>query len=143
MNLYPHQKEALALIKDKNRCAVYYDMGLGKTFIGSEKLYDLNAPVNLVICQKSKIDDWINHFKEYYMMYIYDLSNKKELDAFLSSDDTPRIGVINYDLVWRRPELLELSDFTLMLDESSLITNRTAKRSKFILNSFIRNTYFW
>jgi len=29
MNLYPHQIEALELIKDKNRCAVYYDMGLG------------------------------------------------------------------------------------------------------------------
>jgi len=29
MNLYPHQIEALKLIKDKNRCAVYYDMGLG------------------------------------------------------------------------------------------------------------------
>jgi len=44
-----------------------------------------------------------------------------------------KIGVINYDLVWRRPELLKLQDFTLMLDESSLITNRTANRSKFIL----------
>lgn len=29
MNLYQHQTEALELIKDKNRCAVYYDMGLG------------------------------------------------------------------------------------------------------------------
>lgn len=29
MNLYPHQIEALDLIKDKTRCAVYYDMGLG------------------------------------------------------------------------------------------------------------------
>jgi hypothetical protein len=29
MNLYQHQIEALDLIKDYNRCAVYYDMGLG------------------------------------------------------------------------------------------------------------------
>ena len=61
MKLYPHQKEALNLIKDKNRCAVYYDMGLGKTFIGSEKLYDLNASVNLIVCQKSKINDCLSH----------------------------------------------------------------------------------
>lgn len=134
MKLYPHQKEALDLIKDKNRCAVYYDMGLGKTFIGSEKLYNLNASVNLIVCQKSKINDWIDHFKEYYMMYIYDLTNKKELSLFLNdSNFNPKVGIINYDLVWRRKELLKLTDFTLMLDESSLITNRTANRSKFIL----------
>lgn len=134
MKLYPHQVEAIELVEDKNRCAIYYDMGLGKTFIGSEKLWDLNAPVNIIICQKSKLQDWINHFTEYYMMYVYDLTNKKQLDAFLSDNNTPKVGIINYDLVWRRPELLALSDFTLLLDESSLITNRTANRSKFILS---------
>ena len=43
------------------------------------------------------------------------------------------IGVINYELAFRRPELTKLKDFTLMLDESSLIQNEQAKRSKFIL----------
>lgn len=28
IKLYPHQIEALNLIKDHNRCAIYYDMGL-------------------------------------------------------------------------------------------------------------------
>lgn len=144
MKLYPHQTEALELIKDKNKCAIYYDMGLGKTYIGSEKMVDLGANINLVICQKSKIDDWINHFKENYefgTMLVADLTNKKQWDAFFKYLNNPTnftshcqfIAVINYDLVWRRPELLKLSDFTLMLDESSLITNQTAKRSKFIL----------
>lgn len=41
-------------------------MGLGKTFVGAEKMYLLNNSVNVVICQKSKIDDWVQHFKEYY-----------------------------------------------------------------------------
>ena len=43
------------------------------------------------------------------------------------------VGVINYELAFRRPELSKLKDFTLMLDESSLIQNEQAKRSKFIL----------
>ena len=43
------------------------------------------------------------------------------------------VGIINYELAYRRPQLAELKDFTLMLDESSLIQNETAKRSKFIL----------
>ena len=121
------------------------DMGLGKTFTGSEKLIQLGAKVNLIICQKSKIDDWIEHFKTYYCSsWIYDLTNKKKLNCFLEDiqDDIEErdgnlpkqfIGVINYDLVFRRKELLKLSDFTLMLDESSLIQNETAKRSKFVL----------
>lgn len=136
MKLYPHQIEALDLTKDKNRCAIYYDMGLGKTFIGSEKMIQLGAKVNLVICQKSKVNDWVNHFKENYdkKLMVFDCTKLKELELFINADPSWLvIGVINYDLVFRRPDLLKLSDFTLMLDESSLITNRTAKRSKFIL----------
>ena len=149
MKLYPHQTEALELIKDKNRCAIYYDMGLGKTYIGSEKMVDLGNSINLVICQKSKIDDWINHFRANYQdMWVYDLTREKDFSSFvdfaqydeseivdITEGNCPSyfIGIINYDLVWRRPELLKLSDFTLMLDESSLITNQTAKRSEFIL----------
>ena len=46
---------------------------------------------------------------------------------------TEIIGVINYDLLWRRPELQKLEKFTLLLDESSLIQNENSKRSRFIL----------
>ena len=49
-------------------------------------------------------------------------------------DDFLTVWVINYDLVWRRPELAKLCNYTLMLDESSLIQNETSKRSKFIIN---------
>lgn len=136
MNLYPHQIEALEKTKDFNRCAYYYDMGLGKTYIGSEKMKQLHAKVNLVVCQKSKIDDWVNHFNENYHIRVYNLTKPRELNEFCGLAQGDRfyiVGVINYDLVWRRTELSDLCDFTLLLDESSLITNRTAKRSKFIL----------
>ena len=117
-------------------------MGLGKTFTGAEKMIQLGANVNLVICQKSKIDDWIEHFNTYYHDYylIFDLTNAKKFKYFFDNDiyndkksELKIIGVINYELAFRRPELLKLKDFTLMLDESSLIQNEQAKRSKFIL----------
>lgn len=138
MELYEHQKEALSLTQDHNRCAYYYDMGLGKTFIGSEKLKQLGAKTNLVVCQKSKVDDWVNHFSSYYGCYadVFDLTGKHQIEWFfdhLKHESLFRIGIINYDLIWRRRELLKLTDFTLMLDESSLITNPSANRSKFIL----------
>ena len=47
-----------------------------------------------------------------------------------------KVGIINYELTFRRPQLLrigDMSDFTLMLDESSMIQNEAAKRSKFAL----------
>ena len=144
MQLYPHQKEALELTKDKNRVAYYYDMGLGKTFIGSEKMKQLGNSLKLVVCQKSKIQDWVNHFKENYPDYnIFNLTTWDKGD-WEGLKDWPRdtlkdVFIINYDLVFRRPNLLKLADFTLMLDESSLITNRTAKRSKFILKMAPKN----
>ena len=51
-------------------------------------------------------------------------------------DDRPMkdvVAIINYELAFRRGWLTQLENFTLMLDESSLIQNETAKRSKFIL----------
>ena len=54
--------------------------------------------------------------------------------AVAETDNPTRIcGVINYELTFRRKILKTLSGFTLMLDESSLIQNENAKRSKFIL----------
>ncbi len=141
MKLYKHQIESLERLKDKNRIALYWDMGLGKTFGGSEKLVQLGEKLNLVICQKSKIDDWADHFDQNYQsMYIYDLTKKSEISLFLSDPEFyPKIGIINYDLVWRRKDLLNLKDFTLLLDESSLIQNETSKRSKFILKMQPKN----
>lgn len=136
IELYPHQQQALKVTADKNRVAYYHDMGLGKTYTGSEKLMQLGAKVNLVVCQKSKIQDWYDHFKEHYDYRVYDLTKPKQLGEFHGIAIGKRftcIGIINYDLIFRRPELKQLKDFTLMLDESSLIQNETSKRSRFIL----------
>lgn len=166
IKLYPHQGQALEQTKAFNKVAYYLDMGLGKTFVGSEKMVQLGSNVNLVICQKSKIDDWMQHFKTYYAQHdkdfccedlIFNLTDKKQLAKFMEESRAATepnfiedeltgqsyqqenlypyliVGIINYDLVFRRSELLELRQFTMMLDESSLIQNDTAKRSKFIL----------
>lgn len=139
IKFYPHQHHALYETRDHNRVAYYHDMGLGKTFTGAEKMYQLGAELNLVICQKSKVADWVNHFKEYYPMYrVFDLTDKKQWNYVLNGGtyllDEPVVLVINYELTFRRPELKELVGFTLMLDESSMIQNENAKRSKFILS---------
>ena len=144
MQLYAHQENGLERTKDQNRVAFYWEMGTGKTFVGAEKMHQLGASVNLVICQKSKIDDWYEHFEEHYPKFIVcNLTNKQDFDRFTANvsnkDYYTNVGIINYDLVWRRPDLLKLQDFTLMLDESSLIQNERSKRSKFILKMKPKN----
>lgn len=135
MKLFDYQEKALALTSDKDNSAFYYDMGLGKTFIGSERLRLYGKRVNIVVCQKSKIKDWCEHFKEHYTDYaVFDLTNKKDMQTFITYPIYKCIGIINYELAYRREELRQLKDFTMMLDESSMIKNETAKRTKFILS---------
>ena len=148
MELYEHQKDVLKQTEQLNRVAYYLDMGLGKTFVGAEKMYQLGTKANLLICQKSKIQDWDEHFFKHYagsykssnkkVFISWDLTDKKDFENFFKAINnkewnTCHVGIINYELAWRRKDLLKLHDFTLMLDESSLIQNRKAKQSKFIL----------
>ena len=109
----------------------------GKTYTGSEKMRMLNNNVNLIICQKSKVKDWIEHCETNMptKFVTFDLTNKQDFDLFFSwrNPDTKKIGIINYELVFRREELASLEDFTLLLDESSMIQNDKAKRTKAIL----------
>lgn len=134
VKLYNFQKSILDLTKDRNRVAYYMEMGTGKTFVGSEKMKQLGSKINLLICQKSKVQDWINHFEEYYSEYkIIDLTKEKQ-DVLLEGITEKTIYVINYELTFRRKYLSFLRNFTLILDESSLIQNEKAKRTKFILN---------
>lgn len=126
-------------------------MGLGKTYTGAEKLIQIGAEVNLVVCQKSKVNDWVEHFREHYPQWtVFDATSQKKEDKRAyeygfwmnyrnGNKVVPSIIAINYDLIWRRPELLKLQNFTLMLDESSLIQNENSKRSKFILRMQPKN----
>jgi SNF2 family DNA or RNA helicase len=132
LKLYPHQEAALATTSGRNRVAYYHDMGLGKTFVGAEKLICLNTDQTLVVCQKSKVADWAMHFEKYYDLPV--IVYRKQIPL-------PKrfVLIINYDLVWRRPELLGLEHHTLLLDESSLVQNRRSKRSQFVLESRPQN----
>lgn len=140
MKFFEHQQEVLALTEQQNRVAYYLDMGLGKTYVGAEKMFRLGAKVNLLICQKSKIDDWIEHYRINYRDHgvavdIFDLTQPEQLMLFLSSPYKDyAVGIINYELAWRRKALKKLQNFTLMLDESSVIQNENSKQSKFILS---------
>jgi len=79
MTLLDHQVAALQRTADRNRVAYYLAMGLGKTYVGAEKLVRLGSDCNLVVCQKSKVDDWANHFREHYDYPVIVYQKRQEL----------------------------------------------------------------
>lgn len=128
VTLFPHQIKALEQTKGHNKVAYYLDMGLGKTFVASEKAEQFKENVIVLVCQKSKLKDWQAHYKEFYPQYtavIY----KKPLEKI----EPYTILIINYDLLWRREQFAVLKNYTLILDESSYIKNESSKRTKFVL----------
>lgn len=144
MNLMHHQEQVLKATEQYGSAGYFLDMGLGKTFVGSEKMKQIGNTVNLVICQKSKVKDWMDHFRTYYPEYtLYDATSHLKADrqsyeegfwnSYRNDSICPSIIFINYELAWRRPELLKLKDFTLILDESSLIQNLKAKQTKYVM----------
>ena len=64
IKLHPHQERAIKQAGNRERVAYYLDMGLGKTFVSSEQAKMFNNDI-LVICQNSKVDDWVVHFEKF------------------------------------------------------------------------------
>ena len=131
MELYDHQKKVLEDTKEFFKCAYYLDMGLGKTITSLEKLKELRNALNLIICQKSLIGQWVDQVKESCPDYeVIDATKIKDAGEIPSGKV---VLIINYDLVFRRAWLNQISDFTMILDESSMIQNPSAKRTKAII----------
>lgn len=130
MKLYKHQQDVLKQLEPYNKCAMYLDMGLGKSATGAVKASSYHKPI-LIICPKSVIPQWENTFTDWCKDYqVYNLTNKKQLQSFINDNQDLKMGVINYESAWRKPELLKLKNYTLILDESQAIANNTSKQSK-------------
>lgn len=100
----------------------------------------LGGRMNLVICQKSKIRDWFDHFvANYPEMCVADLTISGIIGEYINEHDSVIVGIINYDLIFRRPELMRIEYDTILLDESSMIQNDRAKRTRAIMKLKTQN----
>lgn len=112
---------------------------LGKTFAGSVKATSFEDPI-LIVCPKSLVSQWLQQFEDNHQEWArYDLTKKKQLEQFISDDNNLRVGVINYESCWRRPELQKVKGVTLMLDESQAIANNTSKQTKGVMKLDYKN----
>lgn len=92
----------------------------------------------MVICQNSKVSDWSEHFEQFYENKVFAITNVKILQNYLKYTGK-KVAVINYEKTYREnyEELLKLENFTLIIDESSVLGNsktnisRTVQKLKF------------
>ena len=77
IKLLPFQQRVLEQVNGFDRVAFYLDMGLGKTYVGSEQLERFGNGTNLLICQNSKVPDWVGHFQTYYDFPVYNKRKEK------------------------------------------------------------------
>jgi hypothetical protein len=95
------------------------------------KTFDFEYAV--VVTQKSMVETWVKHFQTYYPQWnVVDYTKPK-------AKIEKGVIIINYEKLFRREEFLKLKNISLILDESSLIQNTKAKRTKFILKLDVKN----
>lgn len=134
IELFNHQINAINAVKGKENVAFFLEMGLGKSITGICQCLIFDNPRTLLVCPKSLILTWKNTFSQFFPeLKVTDLTKCKNVLDFIG------FGIINYDILFRRKELLDLTDYTLMLDESSKIMHDTSKRTKFILKMKPKN----
>ena len=130
IKLYSYQEKALTKWR---RCgysgAIYFEPGLGKTFIALYALYHMFKQKKIATAKviiPSSITDmweewlWSFGFTDDKLMVIRAGVDQKKIDTVLSSDTRPLITIISYGLNCNR----DLPDYDLViLDESHYIKN--------------------
>ena len=140
IKLHPHQVRAIKQANNRERVAYYLDMGLAKTFVASEQAKLYQNDVILVICQNSKVSDWSEHFEQFYENKVFAITNVKILQNFLKYTGK-KVAVINYEKTYREnyKKLLKLENFTLIIDESSVLGNSKTNISKTVQKLKFKN----
>jgi SNF2 family DNA or RNA helicase len=132
MQLHNYQKKMIQHIYDHERCAVFADMGLGKTVTVLEAIANLPKPVLIVgplrVVQtvwEQEADKW---GFDYTFRSITGSKAKRELNAAKDAD----IHLINVEnLVWLRETYAKKWKWkTIVLDESSMFKTSSSKRSR-------------
>lgn len=144
--LREHQKEGLDFLEGKDGAALFYEMGLGKTFILLEHLYRLKSEAlpTLIVCPLSAVSVWRREAIKFgYGFTFAELtgSSTKRLKALKEDKD---IYVINYDGLRVIGLQLMMKQFKCVIfDESHRLKDRASIQTSkaLMLASGIKRRY--
>ena len=130
MELYPYQKRAVDHVLKNKRCALWMEMGLGKSAVTLTALKDLPKPA-IVLAPKRVVDHvWEDEASKWYpeakVVSVVGTPSARTAKLRTPAD----IFVINYELLsW----LLENGEWrwpTVVLDEATRVKNQSSKLFK-------------
>lgn len=133
VELYGHQRVALALLRLNDGFCLFMEQGTGKTFPVLFRLAELAAAGRvrsaLVVAPRAVCESWGDK------VAMLDAGRREALDGVLS--------VTSYDLVWRRPEWRDGTFDAVVLDEAHYVKSPSAKRTKACHAICSRARYRW
>ena len=135
--LYDYQKNIVNDLKDFNSCALFMDVGTGKSITSlalyEQKVIQQKCKKLLIVCLCAKINEWKCDCEKWFpFSKVIVLDNKvRSKRAFLEKDFD--IAIINFEKTWRYSDLRLINeDFYIIIDESHKIKESTTKVGKFM-----------
>ena len=133
VQLYPHQRQAVAWLRERSHAVLADDMGLGKTATS------LVAAVPKMLCVVPAVTTW-NWGRE-VGMWRPRLSVQLVVTGKDSIDEDADVVIVSHGLLSRvcavRSQIAAMRWETLIVDEAHMFRNRTAVRSRVLFRSIV------
>ena len=134
--LYPYQRNAVDELKDFDSCALFFDVGCGKSITSlalfEQKQIQKKCNKLLIICLCAKLEEWKTDCEKWFPFSdTIVIDKQKDKDKFKKGDFD--IAIINFEKTWRFKELLQLTrDTMIIIDESHKIKSSETKVGHFM-----------
>ena len=137
--VFPYQSEAVLFALESKRSLIALAPGLGKTICGAIAAQNTEVERVLVICPLTLVPNWIREIDSWTGESCTFWHGK--VDGWESYD---KFVVTNYATASRNMDDIMAQDFqAIIIDESILVKNRTAKRTKALKQICKGVEYVW
>ena len=131
---WKHQREAYDVIRNHFTTYIYMIPGSGKSKVIVDLHNESTFKRSLIVCPKNVIPTWTKQFslhgrKVFRLFELTKGSSAKKNEDVKRIDDA--IFIVNYDSVWRIPELLKKRWDCIVFDEIHRLQSSTTQVSKF------------
>lgn len=127
--LYNYQKQVVDESLKHKRFFLALEPGLGKTLTSLAIAQIKGYKKIIVVCQKSKIEDWSEDIEKFLEQKITPLTGNKKKDDKLIKNFTDGAIIASYQTIWRRNIKLDES-FIMIIDESQYLKSHTTSIGK-------------
>ena len=135
--LYNYQKNIVNDLKDFDSCALFMDVGTGKSITSlamyEQKVLQKKCNKLLIVCLCAKLQEWKEDCEKWFpFSKTIILDGKKKNKQMFDRGDYD-IAIINFERTWRNNDLFMLDkNFYIIIDESHRIKESTTKVGKFM-----------